>query len=96
MSEQELEKHYLTEHGMVVYKHKTNKELFIQRSFHWKDSCSLIHEHYRKDSTCETGGYEARQHIDSYRFSTYDFGAWELMTKEEFDSVKGSYKEIYN
>ncbi len=58
--------------------------MFLQQSYRWKDNLVLIDE------------TEGRQIIDSYKASTYDYGAWTPMTKEEYDSVKSYYKEIYN
>lgn len=77
-------KYWLNEYGLLVYKHKTNKRLFLQRSYDWVDRITLIDE------------TEGRQHIDEWKFSTYDLSAWELMTKEEYDSVQYNFKEIYN
>jgi hypothetical protein len=74
----------LNEHGMKVWKHKTNKRLFLQQSYSWKDDLILLDE------------TEGRQIVDSYKSSTYDFSAWEPMTKEEYDLVVSNYKEIYN
>jgi hypothetical protein len=74
----------LNEFGLKVWKHKTNKRMFLQQSYRWKDNLVLIDE------------TEGRQIIDSYKASTYDYGAWTPMTKEEYDSVKSYYKEIYN
>jgi hypothetical protein len=73
----------LDDYGKKVWKHKTNKRLFLEQSFHWKDRLTLIDE------------TEGRQIIDTYKASTYDYGAWMSMTKEEFDSIKSNYKEIY-
>lgn len=73
----------LNEYGMRVWKHKTNKRLFLQQSYRWKDSLSLIDE------------TEGRQIVDSYRASNYDFGAWTPMTQEEYNSVKSKYREVY-
>jgi len=73
----------LNEHGLLVFKHKTNKRLFLQKSYSWVDNLILIDE------------TEDRQIIDTYRFSTYDLSAWELITKEEYSKVKSKYLEIY-
>lgn len=74
----------LNEFGLKVWKHKTNKRLFLQQSYRWVDRLLLLDES------------EGRQVVDSFKESTYDFSAWEPMTKEELDSVKSCYKEIYN
>jgi hypothetical protein len=74
----------LNEFGLKVWKHKTNKILFLQQSYRWKDNLVLIDE------------TEGRQIIDSYKASTYDYSAWTPMTKEDYDSVTSYYKEIYN
>ena len=73
----------LTEYGKLVFKHKTNKRLFLERTYRWIDNMVLLDE------------TESRQIIDSFKYSTFDFGAWTPMTKEEYDSVKACYKEIY-
>lgn len=73
----------LNEHGMRVWKHKTNKRLFLQQSYRWKDSLSLIDE------------TEGRQIVDTFQASTYDFSAWTPMTQEEYNSVKLKYREVY-
>lgn len=74
----------LNEHGLRVWKHKTIKRLFLEQNYRWKDSLLLIDE------------TEERQIVDTFRASTYDFGAWEPMTQEEYDSVKSKYREIYD
>jgi hypothetical protein len=74
----------LDEFDKRVWKHKTNKRLFLEQSYRWKDRVVLIDE------------TEGRQIIDSYMASTYDYSAWTPMTKSEYDSVKRCYKEIYN
>lgn len=73
----------LNEFGLKVWKHKTNKRLFLQQSYRWVDTVSLIDE------------TEGRQIVDNYKASTYDYGAWSPMTKEEYDSIKSKYIEIY-
>lgn len=74
----------LNEFGLKVWKHKTNKRLFLQQSYRWVDRLLLLDES------------EGRQVVDSFKESTYDFSAWKPMTKEELDSVKSYYKEIYD
>jgi hypothetical protein len=74
----------LNEYGLKVWKHKTNKRLFLFQSYRWKDSLTLLDE------------TENRQVIDQYKASTYDYGAWEPMTQEEYNSIKRYYKEIYD
>ena len=73
----------LNEHGMRVWKHKTNKRLFLQQSYRWKDSLVLLDE------------TEGRQIVDSFKASTFNYGAWDSMTQEEYDSVKSKFTEIY-
>ena len=73
----------LNKHGMRVWKHKTNKRLFLQQSCRWKDSLVLLDE------------TEGRQIVDSFKASTFDYGAWDYMTQEEYDSVKSKFTEIY-
>jgi hypothetical protein len=73
----------LNEFGLRVWKHKTNKRLFLQQSYRWKDDVLLIDE------------TEGRQIIDYFKASTFDYDAWEPMTQEEFNSVVSYYKEIW-
>ncbi len=73
----------LNEYGLAVWKHKTNKRLFLQRSYRWKDSLMLLDE------------TESRQIVDSFKASTFYYGAWEPMTVEEYKKVKSNYKDIY-
>ena len=73
----------LNEHGMRVWKHKTNKRLFLEQSYRWKDSLILLDE------------TEGRQIVDRFKASTFDYGAWTPMSQEEYDSVISKYIEIY-
>jgi len=73
----------LNEFGKRVWKHKTNKRLFLEQSYEWVDNLILLDE------------TEGRQVVDSYKSSTYDFSAWQPMTKEEYDSIKSKYTEVY-
>lgn len=74
----------LNEHGLRVWKHKTNKRLFLQQSYRWKDSLVLLDE------------TEGRQIVDVFIASTFDYGAWTPMSQEEYNSVKLKYRDIYN
>jgi hypothetical protein len=74
----------LDEFGKRVWKHKTNKRLFLQQSYRWIDRLTLIDE------------TESWEIVMNFEASTFNFYAWEPMIKEEYDSVKNSYKEIYN
>jgi hypothetical protein len=73
----------LNEFGMIVWKHKTNKRLFLQQSYRWVDRLTLIDE------------TEGRSIVMDFKASDFDYYAWTPMSKEEFDSVKSDYKEIY-
>ncbi len=73
----------LNEYGLKVWKHKTNKRLFLQQSYRWKDNLALL------DDT------EGRQIIDTFKASTFDYSDWNSMTQEEYDSVKSKFAEIY-
>jgi hypothetical protein len=74
----------LNEHGLKVWKHRTNKRLFLQQSYRWKDSLVLLDE------------TEGRQIVDTFIASTFDYSAWEPMTQQEHDAVKSKFTEIYN
>ena len=73
----------LDEYGREVWRHKTNKRLFLHKPYRWVDRLIMIDE---------AGG---RQVIDEYLYSTYDLGAWTPVTKEEEDKVEVDYTEIY-
>lgn len=75
--------HKLNDFGLKVWKHKTNKRLFLQQSYEWVDKLILLDE------------TEDRQIIDSYVASTYDFSAWTPMTKEEYNKVELKFRDIY-
>jgi hypothetical protein len=73
----------LNEFGLRVWKHNSNKRLFLQQSYRWKDLIVLIDE------------TEGRQIIDYFKASTFDYSAWKPMTQEEYNSVKLYFKEIW-
>ena len=73
----------LNEHGMAVWRHKTNKNLFVERPYRWCDTVTVLDE------------TESRRVIDSTKFSTFDFSAWIPVGVEEFKKVKQKFKEIY-
>lgn len=74
----------LNQYGMLVFKHKTNKRLFLEKSYSWVDRLTLIDE------------TEGRQIVDDFIFSEFNLSAWEPMTQKEYDSVVKMYKEIYD
>jgi len=69
--------------GCKVWKHKTNKRLFLEQSYRWIDQITLIDE------------TEGRNIVMSFKASTFDYSAWKPMTQIEYNSVKSYYKEIY-
>jgi hypothetical protein len=79
-----MKDNWLNEHGLLVWKHKTNKNLFLQRSYHWVDRITMLDESI------------GRKIVDDQKYSTFDFTDWELMTMTEYTSVKSNFKEIYN
>lgn len=74
----------LNDRGLLVFKHKTNKRLFLHRPYRWVDRLILLDE------------TEGRQIIDQYRYSTYNLNAWEAMTPEEYSKVKTKFIDIYD
>ena len=80
---EEIKNGELNENGLLVYKHMTNKHLFLQRSYRWKDSILLMDES------------NGRQIIQGFKYSTFDLSGWELITKEEYDKVEKKYTDIY-
>lgn len=73
----------LNEFGLLVFKHKTNKRLFLVKSYIWVDRITLIDE------------TEGRQHIMSFTYSTFDLSEWTPMTVKEYSKVVSNFKEIY-
>ncbi len=74
---------YLNEYGLIVFKHKTNKRLFLERTYHWKDNITLLDE------------TEGRQVIMCQKYSTFNTNAWQPITKEEYSKVDKKYTDIY-
>jgi len=75
----------LDEFGKRVWKHKTNKRMFLEQTYHWKKTMVLIEEFE-----------DERNIVMSLDIEKTDLSSWMPMTKKEFDSVKRNYKEIYN
>jgi len=74
----------LNEFGKKVWKHKTNKRMFLEQSYVWKERLTLIEEFE-----------EERNVVMTFELNNFDFSAWTPMTQEEFNSVKNQYKDIY-
>jgi hypothetical protein len=75
----------LDEFGKKVWKHKTNKRLFLEQAYIWKERLILIEEFE-----------DERNGVMTFELNGFDFSAWTPMTKKEYDSVKSQYKEIYH
>ena len=69
--------------GHAVWKHKTNKDLFVCRSYDWVDRVLVIDESID------------RRVVSDEAFTTFDFTEWTPVTPEEFVFVKRRYKDIY-
>ena len=78
-----MENFELNDSGLRVWRHKTNKRLFLEQQYGWVDKVVMLDE------------TEGRQVIDIYRASTYNFGAWEPVTQDEYKLVKQKYTDIY-
>ena len=74
----------LNEFGDAVWRHKTNKNLFVERSYNWCDRVIIIDE------------AERRRVVGNEKFTTFDFADWIPVTVEEFKKVKHNFNEIYN
>ncbi len=74
----------LNKYGLAVWKHKDNKNLFVQRSYNWCDKVIVLDE-----------SGEERLVIDGTQYSTFDFSDWIPVTAEEYKKVKRFYKDIY-
>lgn len=73
----------LNEFGKRVWKHKSNKKLFLEQAYGWKQNLYLLDE---------TNG---RKITASYDETEVDFLEWEPMTKFEYDLVEYKYCEVY-
>lgn len=74
----------LNEFGKRVWKHKTNKKLFLEKPYAWKENMHLLDETIgRKITPLPFHEYE------------FDFSEWESMTKFEYDLVVYKYCEVY-
>lgn len=78
----EDEDNWLNEHGLVVVKHKTNKHLFLERSYHWVPRITFLDES------------DGRKVISFNDINIMDFEGF--VTKEEYNKVSRKYHEIYN
>lgn len=73
----------LNKYGMAVWRHKDNKNLFVERSYNWCDRVTVLNEIDRRV-------------INDTEFSTFDFTDWIPVTVEEFKKVKQYFKDIYD
>lgn len=73
----------LDDFGLLVFKHKTNKRLFLMRSYSWVDRLILLDE------------TDGRSIVDDFKFSTFDLSVWEPVTKKEYRKVKEKFTDIY-
>jgi len=72
----------LDENGKLVFKHKTNPNLFAERAYDWVDRIIVLDE--TKDSSI----------IEDTKYSTFNLSDWEPMTLDEYNSVERKYKEV--
>lgn len=75
----------LDKHGRLVFRHYSNKNLFLHRPYRWSDRLIMLHE------SNENG----RQVIDEFKYSTFNLNAWIPVTVEEDKLIKSNYTEIY-
>ena len=75
----------LDEFGKKVWKHKTNKRMFLEQSYNWKERLTLIEEFG-----------DERNVVMQFNTAGFDFSAWTPMSQSEFDSIRSYYREIYN
>lgn len=75
----------LNEYGLAVWRHKYDRNLFVERSYFWCDRLVFLNE------------ANGRHLIGETTFSSYDFTTtdWVPVTVEEFKRVKSNYKDIY-
>mgnify|MGYP001436906370 CR=1 FL=1 len=74
----------LNEYGDAVWRHKSDKNLFVERSYEWCDRVIVLNE------------TEGRRVVDDTAYSTFDFTDWIPVTKSEMAKVKANFKEIYD
>lgn len=75
----------LNEYGMAVWRHKENKNLFVERHYRWCDRVIVLDE---------SNG--SRRITDDTEFSTFNFTDWIPVTVEEYKKVKQYNKDIYD
>lgn len=73
----------LNEWGLAVWRHSTNKNLFVERPYRWCDATVTLNES------------DGRRVVGQAPFSSFDFTDWISVTVEEFKKVKRKFKEIY-
>ncbi len=72
----------LDEYGKLVFKHKTNPNLFAERPYWWVDRIIVLDE------------TKGRRVIQDTQYSKFDLSDWEPMTKEEYACVERKYKDL--
>lgn len=73
----------LNEYGQAIWRHRTNKLLFAERSYRWCDRIVTIDE------------TEDRRIVADNQFSSFDLSDWIPVTMEEFAKIKNNYKEVW-
>jgi len=74
----------LNEYGTAVWRHKEDKNLFIERPYNWCDRIIMLDE------------TESRKVVQDTKFTTFDFTDWIPVTVEEYKKVKQFNKDIYD
>jgi hypothetical protein len=73
------------EFGKKIWKHKTNKRMFLEQSYRWKNKLTLIEEFE-----------DERTVVMQFNTVGFDFSAWTPISQSEFNSIRNFYREIYN
>lgn len=66
----------LNEHGLLIFKHSSNKNIMLFRSYKWVDRILLINK-------------KTNEYIMGFKYSTFDLTEWTPITKEEYDKLGG-------
>ena len=77
---------YLNDFGLQVWRHKTNKDLFISTPYSWVDCYSMVDE---------SEGRQVVATFSSVAFKELEH-AFTPVTPEEYTKVKRAFKDMYD
>ncbi len=72
----------VNEHGRLVFRNKTNNDLFAHKPYRWVDRIIVIDEASNRKLVLDT------------KYSTFDLTDWEPISKEDYDKVVCNFTEL--